>query len=86
MILVYSGNRSFGKMAPIIFFVRMNLNGDKLYYQGRVTTGDGEALFFINLGSLPALIEAAEINMDATFHSAPRGFYQLGVLQVLASI
>lgn len=49
------------------------------YITKDVSTGDGEA-FFINLGSLPALIEAAEI------HSAPRGFYQLGVLQVLASI
>jgi|LakMenEpi03Aug12_release.lakeMendotaPanAssembly.Ray.scaffolds.fasta_scaffold3658505_1 hypothetical protein len=64
----------------------MNLNGEKLYYQGRVTIGDGGALLFINLVSLPALIEAAEINMDVTFHSAPRGFYQLGVLQVDCAI
>jgi hypothetical protein len=49
------------------------------YITKDVSTGDGEA-FFINLGSLPALIEAAEI------HSAPRGFYQLEVLHVLASI
>ena len=49
------------------------------YITKDVSTGDGEA-FFINLGSFPALIEAAEI------HSAPRGFYQLGVLQVDCAI
>ena len=62
----------------------MNLNGDNLFFQGRVTAGDGEALIFINLGTLPALADATEINMDGTFHSPPRNFYQLGVLHVVA--
>jgi hypothetical protein len=36
----------------------MDLNGINQFFFGRVTSGDGEALFFVNVGSLPALLDA----------------------------
>jgi hypothetical protein len=36
----------------------MDLNGENQFFFGRVTSGDGEALFFVNVGSLPALLDA----------------------------
>lgn len=56
----------------------MTLNGEHQFYWGRVVVpGYGEALVFINIEALPALLDAEEIHVDATFFSAPRGFYQL---------
>lgn len=62
----------------------MNLNGENEFFYGRVAAGDGEALVFINMGTLPALVEGLELHMDATFHSAPRRYYQLASLHVIA--
>lgn len=55
----------------------MDLNGEHWFFFGRVTAGNEHALIFINVGALPALVEAWSAHMDATFHSTPRGYYQL---------
>ena len=55
----------------------MDLNGEHRFFFGRVTAGDAHALVFVNVGALPALLEARSAHIDATFHSTPRGYYQL---------
>jgi hypothetical protein len=62
----------------------MDLNGEHQFFFGRVTSGDGEALCFVNVGSLPALLDAVELHMDATFHAQPTGFYQLASVHAIA--
>ncbi|KAK4037739.1 hypothetical protein OUZ56_029768 [Daphnia magna] len=54
---------------------RMDLNGVNKFFFGCVTAGDGEALVFVNVGTLPAFIDSHEMHMDGTFHATPRGFF-----------
>ena len=61
----------------------MDLNGENQFFFGRVVDG-GEALVFINVEALQALVDAIEAHMDGTFHSKPRGFYQLATLHAVA--
>ncbi len=61
----------------------MDALGDNRFFFGRVTTGDDEALIFVNLATLPALLEAAAVLMDATFRSPPRGYYQLATVHAV---
>ncbi|KZS20264.1 Uncharacterized protein APZ42_013103 [Daphnia magna] len=51
---------------------RMDLNGVNKFFFGCVTAGDGEALVFVNVGTLPAFIDSHEMHMDGTFHATPR--------------
>lgn len=62
----------------------MDLHGENQLFFGRVTAGDDEALGFINVAALPALLDTTEIHMDATFQPKPRGFYQLATLQAMS--
>jgi hypothetical protein len=55
---------------------RLDLNCVNHFFCGRVTAGGGEALVFVNIGALPALVDAVEIHMDATFRAPPTGYYQ----------
>lgn len=63
----------------------MTLNGEQQFYWGRVVVPDyGEALIFINVEAFSAFLDAQELHADATFFSAPRGFYQLESLHAIA--
>ena len=53
----------------------MDLHGENQFFFGRVTAGDQEALVFVNVGALPAFVDALSLHMNATFRSAPRGYY-----------
>jgi hypothetical protein len=50
-----------------------------------VTARGGEALVFVNIGALPALVDAIEIHMDATFREPPTGYYQLASVHVISN-
>ncbi|KAK4017070.1 hypothetical protein OUZ56_028747 [Daphnia magna] len=63
---------------------RMDLNAVNQFFFGRVVAGDGEALVFVNVGTLPAFIDSHEMHMDGTFHATPRGFYQLASLHAVS--
>jgi hypothetical protein len=41
-------------------------------------------LVFVNVGALPALVEARFAHMDATFYSTPRGYYQLASVHAIS--
>lgn len=64
----------------------MDLNGVNQFFFGRVVAGDGEALVFVNVGTLPAFIDSHEMHMDGTFHATPRGFYQLASLDAVSYV
>jgi hypothetical protein len=49
-----------------------------IVFFGRVTAGNAHALVLVNIGALPALVEArSAVKSDSTFYSTPRGYYQL---------
>ena len=62
----------------------MDSRGENQFFFGRVTAGDGEALIFINVGVLPALLDALSIHMDATFKAPPRGYYTLARVHAMS--
>ena len=62
----------------------MDMHGERQFFYGRVVAGGGEALVFVNYGSLAAFVDAQELYMDGKFHSPPRGFSQLPTLHVIA--
>ncbi len=62
----------------------MARDGIEQFYWGRVTSGEDSALVFINIATLPAFVDATELAMDATFHTVPRGYYQLASLHVFS--
>ncbi len=67
------------------FIYRLDLNGENNFFCGRVTAGGGEALVFVNIGALPALVDAVEVHMDATFRAPPTGYYQLASVHVISN-
>lgn len=67
-----------------IIFYSMDLNGTNQFFFRRVVSDDKEALIFVNVGTLLALLAARVISMDGTFLSPPRGFYQLAVVHAVA--
>jgi hypothetical protein len=67
------------------FLYRLDLIGENQFFCGRVTAGGGEALVFVNIGALPALVNAVEIHMDATFRAPPTGYYQLASVHVMSN-
>ena len=62
----------------------MDINGETQFFWGRIEVGGEEALIFININCLQAFVDAVELHMDATFHSAPNGFSQLASLHAIA--
>jgi hypothetical protein len=62
----------------------MDMNGETQFFWGRIEVGGEEALIFININCLQAFVDAVELHMDATFHSAPNGFTQLASLHTIA--
>ena len=62
----------------------MSKAGTSQFYWGHVSSGDGDALVFINIPTLLALVDSTEIGMDATFYAAPRNYYQLASLHVIS--
>ncbi len=50
----------------------MDLDGVNMFFFGRVTADNEEALVFVNVGALPALFPPSAIHMDRTFNSPPR--------------
>ena len=60
----------------------MTRDGADQFYFGCVTSGEDSALVFINLATLPAFVDGTELAMDATFHTVPRGYYQMASLHV----
>ena len=65
------------------FIYRLDLNGENNFFCGRVTAGGGEALVFVNIGALPALVDAVEVHMDATFRAPSTGYYQFASVHVI---
>jgi hypothetical protein len=51
----------------------MDMHGERQFFYGRVVAGGGEALVFVNYGSLAAFVDAQELYMDGTFHSPSSG-------------
>ncbi len=62
----------------------MDFNGEYRFFFGRVTARNEHALIFVNVGALPALVEARSANMDATFRIPPRGYYQLASVHAIS--
>ena len=54
------------------FILKMDMHGERQFFYGRVVAGEGEALIFVNYGSLAAFVEAQELHMDSTFYSPQR--------------
>jgi hypothetical protein len=61
----------------------MDLNGENQFFFGRVTAINYEGLIFVNMGALPALVDALELQTDATFRTKPRGYHQLASLHAI---
>ncbi|EFX75322.1 hypothetical protein DAPPUDRAFT_323484 [Daphnia pulex] len=54
----------------------MDLNENLRFFFGRVIAGNEQTLILVDVGALKALVAARAVNMDATFRTTPRGFYQ----------
>lgn len=65
-------------------FYRKNKKGTEDFYAGRVDCGEQSAVVFISRATLPALVEANELHIDATFQTVPVMFYQLLTIHAIA--